>query len=372
MGVYSDEVKREALRLYYNEGLGARLICKQLGIRSTATVRYWVINYSVYGEGSFDRRKKRFPYPTAAELYQYCQELNQENQRLSTENVFLSHVLEIQHPNKKYELITECHGESVARLCALGHVSRSGFYKWKASQKNKESDEDYISLLNTIRKIYDASGGTYGYRRIDKALRMNGIIVNHKRLQRILRENGMQSRIYVVRTNKWTVESEKINLLRQNFYADRPNEKWTTDITCFLISSKMYYLMCIMDLYDGSIIQHEILPSMTAQCVVDCVNKAIFDRNPGAGLILHSDQGGQFRSKKYSSFLKKRGIIQSMSRAGNCFDNARIESFFGHMKAELPLMFPYSTVNEFRESLGRYILFYNTERIKVSDSCLQV
>lgn len=367
MGVYSDEVKREALRLYYNEGLGARRICKQLGIRSTGTVRYWVINYSVFGEDSFDRRKKRFPisYPTAAEFYHYCQELNQENQRLSTENVFLSRILDIQQPNKKYELIAECKGESVTRLCALGHVSRCGFYKWKASQKNRESGKDYISLLNTIRKIYNASGGTYGYRRIDKALRMKGIIVNHKRLQRILRENGMQSKIYVVRTNKWTVESEKKNLLRQNLHTDKPNRKWTTDITCFLVFSKLYYMMCIMDLYDGSIIRHEILPSMTAQSVIDCVNRAVLDRRPGAELILHSDQGSQFRSKKYSSFLKEHGIIQSMSRAGNCFDNAQIESFFGHMKAELPLMYPYSTFDEFRDALDQYISFYNTERIKI-------
>ena len=367
MGVYSDEVKREALRLYYSEGLGARRSCKQLGIRSTGTVRYWVINYSVFGEGSFDRRKKRFSisYPTAAEFYRYCQELNQENQRLSTENVFLSRLLDIQQPNKKYELIAECRTESVARLCALGHVSRCGFYRWKAKQETRRLGTDYEDLLNIIREIYNASGGTYGYRRIDKALRMKGIIVNHKRLQRILRENGMQSKIYVVRTNKWTVESEKKNLLRQNFYADKPNVKWTTDITCFLVSSKMYYLMCIMDLYDGTIIRHEILPSMTAQSVIDCVNKALLDRHPAAGLILHSDQGSQFRSKKYSAFLNKHGILQSMSRAGSCFDNARIESFFGHMKAELPLLYAYTDFNEFRDGLDRYISFYNTERIKI-------
>ena len=113
---------------------------------------------------------------------------------------------------------------------------------------------------------------------MDKALRNRGIIVNHKRLQRILRENDLQSKLYIVRKIQWTVQSEKKDLLRQNFHADRLNEKWTTDITCFRILSKPYYLMCIMDLYDGSIIRHEILPSMKATSAMDCVKAAILDR----------------------------------------------------------------------------------------------
>ena len=96
---------------------------------------------------------------------------------------------------------------------------------------------------------------------------------------------------------------------------------------------------------------------MKATNAVDCVKAAVLEHHPGERLILHSDQGSQFRSKTYSAYLEKNGIVQSMSRAGNCFDNARIESFFGHMKAELPLMYPYSTFDEFRDALDRYILF---------------
>lgn len=370
MGYYSEEIKREALRLYYSEGLGARRICKRLGVRDPSSIRYWVINYNAFGEDSFDRRKKHClsSLPTPAEVYRYCCSIAQENQRIKSENTFLTRALDLHKPNRKYELIAECTVEPVAKLCKLGHMSRSGFYKWKADQERKNASKEYDNLLSVVREIYEASGGTYGYRRIDKALRKKGIIVNHKRLQRILRENDLQSKLYVVRKNGWTTHTEKKDLLRQNFYADKPNEKWVTDITFFRISSRLYPVMCIMDLYDGSIIRYELLPSMAARSVIDCVHATILDRRPGEGLILHSDQGSQFRSWKYSSFLKKHGIVQSMSRAGNCYDNARIESFFGHMKAELPLMFPYFTVDEFRESLGRYILFYNTERIKVNDS----
>lgn len=95
-----------------------------------------------------------------------------------------------------------------------------------------------------------------------------------------------------------------------------------------------------------------------------CKRLGILEHHPGERLILHSDQGSQFRSKTYSAYLEKNGIVQSMSRAGNCFDNARIESFFDHMKAELPLMYPYSTFDEFQDALDRYILFYNKTRIK--------
>lgn len=365
MGYYSEEIKREALRLYYSEGLGARRICKRLGVRHPGSIRYWVINYQAFGEDSFDRRKKPRlgSLPTPAEFYQYYNSITLENQRIKSENTFLSYALDLHRPNRKHELIAECTGEPVAKLCKLGSISRSGFYKWKADQERKNASKEYDNLLNTVREIYEASGGTYGYRRIDKALRKKGLIVNHKRLQRILRENDLQSKLYVIRKNRWTTHTEKKDLLRQHFYADKPNEKWATDITFFRISSRLYPVMCIMDLYDGSIIRHELLPSMAARNVIDCVHATILDRNPGEVLILHSDQGSQFRSWNYSSFLKKHGIVQSMSRAGNCYDNARIESFFGHMKAELPLMFPYFTVDEFRESLGRYILFYNTERI---------
>ena len=366
MGYYSEEIKREALRLYYSEGSGARRICKRLGVRHPESIRYWVINYQAFGEDSFDRRKKPRlgSLPTPAEFYQYYNSIALENQRIKSENTFLSYALDLHRPNRQYELIAKCTEEPVAKLCKLGNMPRSGFYKWKADQERKNASKEYDNLLNTVREIYEASGGTYGYRRIDKALRKRGIIVNHKRLQHILRENNLQSKLYVVRKNKWTAQSEKKNILRQDFFADKPNEKWTTDITYFHIASKMYYLMCIMDLYDGSIIRHEILPTMEARSAVACVKAAILDRQPGEGLILHSDQGAQFRNREYASFLKEHSIIQSMSRAGNCFDNARIESFFGHLKAELPLMYSYSTLEEFCDALDRYISFYNKTRIK--------
>ena len=251
MGYYSEEIKREALRLYYSEGLGARRICKRLGIRYPSYIRYWVINYSAFGEDSFDRRKKHRlgSLPTPAEFYQYCSSIAQENQRIKSENAFLSYTLDLHRPNRKYELIAECTEEPVAKLCKLGHMSRSGFYKWKADQERKNASKEYDDLLNIVREIYEASGGTYGYRRIDKALRKKGIIVNHKRLQRILRENDLQSKLYVVRKNRWTTHTEKKDLLRQNFYADKPNEKWATDITFF--SHFLQTVSC--DVHHGSV-----------------------------------------------------------------------------------------------------------------------
>ena len=158
MGYYSEEIKREALRLYYSEGLGARRICKRLGVRHPGSIRYWVINYQAFGEDSFDRRKRHRlgSLPTPAEFYQYCSSIVLENQRIKSENAFLSYALDLHRPNRKYELVAECREEPVAKLCKLGHMSRSGLYKWKADQERKNASKEYDDLLDIVREIYEA------------------------------------------------------------------------------------------------------------------------------------------------------------------------------------------------------------------------
>ena len=362
---YSVETRREVIRLYFQEGLGARRIVKRLDLSSTALVRQWVIKYIEYGEDSFVRKRRRVA-PSECSLYEYqkyCDRLERENRSILAENTFLKAVLNAD-TSGKYGLIDLAPSGSISEFCRLGEVSRSGFYKWKASQQKRDRQKEYSDLLSTIREIYDASKGTYGYRRIDKALRERGIVVNHKRLQKILRENDMRSKLYEERKAAWKSDVSFPNLLRQNFTADHPNEKWTTDFTSMSVSGKQLQLMCIMDLYNGKIVYHDAKRSFTAEDASQCVRTAVEKRGVTGGLILHSDRGAQFKSKRYSKQLKKLGIRQSMSRAGNCFDNARIESFFSHMKAELPIMFPCSSLRELRDSIDSYIDYYNNHRIR--------
>lgn len=362
---YSEETRRETIRLYFSEGLGARRIVKRLGLSSTALVRQWVLKYTVYGEESFTRKCKRVAMTgiVPQEYKKYCDHLEAENQMLQAENNFFKEVMR-SNCSSKYQMISECSSLSVARLCKLGDVSRSGYYKWKAAQENKPTTKDDAELMSLIREIYENSGGTYGYRRIDKALRSKGIVVNHKRLQRILRENDIQSKLYALRRITYNRLPPAKNLLMQDFTAEKPSEKWTTDLTYFRIGKKAIQLMCVMDLFDGRIVYHTYRRSFTGADVVRGVESALEKNGIENGLILHSDQGPQFRSAEYAAFLKEMGIVQSMSRAGNCFDNARIESFFGHMKAELPLLFPYFSIEELQDSIDRYIDYYNNERIR--------
>ena len=362
---YSVETRREVIRLYFQEGLGARRIVKRLDLSSTALVRQWVIKYIEYGEDSFVRKCRRVA-PSECSIYEYqkyCDRLERENRSILAENTFLKAVLNAD-TSGKYGLISLAPSRSISEFCRLGGASRSGFYKWKASQQKKDRQKEYADLLRIIREIYDTSKGTYGYRRIDKALRERGIVVNHKRLQKILRENDMRSKLYVERKTAWKSDVSFPNLLRQNFTADLPNEKWTTDFTSMTVAGKRLQLMCIMDLYDGKIVYNETKRSFTAEDASQCVRTAVEIRGASEGLILHSDRGAQFKSKQYSNCMKKLGIRQSMSRAGNCFDNARIESFFSHMKAELPILFPYSTLREMRDSIDSYIHYYNHTRLR--------
>ena len=177
---YSEETRRETIRLYFSEGLGARRIVKRLGLSSTALVRQWVLKYTVYGEESFTRKCKRVAMTgiVPQEYKKYCDHLEAENQMLQAENNFFKEVMR-SNCSSKYQMISECSSLSVARLCRLGDVSRSGYYKWKAAQENKPTTKDDAELMSLIREIYENSGGTYGYRRIDKALRSKGIVVNH-------------------------------------------------------------------------------------------------------------------------------------------------------------------------------------------------
>ena len=362
---YTEETRREVIRLYFEEGLGARRITKRLDLSSTALVRQWVFKYMEYGEDSFTQKCPRIDRSECS-LYtyrQYCSHLEKKNQEILAENKFLKIILNADVTGK-YGLIAQASGESISMLCRLGNVSRSGYYRWRAAQNKNDRRKGYSDLLSIIQEIYALSKGTYGYRRIDKALRARGIIVNHKRLQRILRENDLQSKLYVKRKLSWKTKENVDNLLRQSFTAERPNEKWVTDFTFFSVEQRSIQLMCIMDLYDGKIIYHAVRRSFTATDTIRCVKQALELCCPAKELILHSDRGAQFKSKTYSDALKKLGVKQSMSRSGNCFDNARIESFFGHLKVELPILYPYSTISELKNSIDSFIEYYNNDRIK--------
>jgi transposase InsO family protein len=251
----------------------------------------------------------------------------------------------------------------VVALLAFADVPRSTFYYWVKQFDKPDLDAD-LKLL--IQSIYEEHQGRYGYRRIRDELFNRGHRVNHKKVQRIMKELGLKSvvRMKKYRSYRGTVGKIAPNVLDRNFQADRPNEKWVTDITEFKLFGEKLYLSPVLDLFNGEIITYTIGTHPTYSLVSEMLNKAFKRLSDEDELLLHSDQGWHYQMKQYQHAMKKQGITQSMSRKGNCYDNSVMENFFGIMKSEFLYLNEFESVDHFKQELERYIDYYNHKRIK--------
>lgn len=233
----------------------------------------------------------------------------------------------------------------------------------------KKADLD-LSLKDRITTIFHEHRGRYGYRRITALLRREEV-VNHKKVQRIMQELNLKSLLRIKKYQSYRIPADTItkNLLKQNFSAKRPNEKWVTDVTEFKVKGKRLYLSPILDLYNQEVISYEINHSPKFQLVEQMLQKAVDQLKKGQQkqnqLILHSDQGWQYRMNLYKQLLEKHNIKQSMSRKGNCYDNAVIENFFGLLKSECFYSQKFENIEQLEAEIHQYIAYYNHERIKL-------
>ena len=234
--------------------------------------------------------------------------------------------------------------------------------------------------MSIILPVFEYHKSRYGYRRIILAAEeLEG--VNHKRIQRIMKEHSLFARQPKNRYHSYKGDNGeyKENLLLhkkidednhktryiRDFNTSRPNEKWTTDVSEFKASKGKLYLSPIMDMYDSSIISYDISSSPDFNQTRRMIDEA-FDKYPDLeGLIFHSDQGWQYQMKPYQTWLKDKGILQSFSRKGNCMDNSLMENFFGIMKNEMYYGYTYNSAEELRKAMEEYIIYYNTERISI-------
>ncbi|NIK80489.1 transposase InsO family protein [Paenibacillus castaneae] len=248
-------------------------------------------------------------------------------------------------------------------LLKLAEVPRSTFY-YGVKQFGKPDPDAELKLL--IQSIYEEHQGRYGYRRIRDELINRGNRVNHKKVQRIMKELGLKCvvRMKKYRSHKGTVGKIAPNVLDHNFQSDRPNEKWVTDITEFKLFGEKLYLSPVLDLFNGEIITYTIGTRPTYFLVSEMLTKAFKRLSDEDELLLHSDQGWHYQMNQYQHALKKQRITQSMSRKGNCYDNAVMENFFGIMKSEFLYLNEFESVDHFKQELARYIDYYNHKRIK--------
>ena len=248
------------------------------------------------------------------------------------------------------------------KLLALAKMSRSTYYY----QLKRLSSDKYSKIKEIIATIFEYHKGRYGYRRIHIVLRKYGVVINHKTVTRLMKELGLKCMVRIKKYRSYKGEIGKVtpDLIKRDFKADAPNRKWTTDITEFSLFGRKMYLSPVLDMYNGEIISYNISERPLLNQVMDMLDKAFLKIPDDTNLIFHSDQGWQYQHKQYQNRLVEKGIRQSMSRKGNCLDNAVMENFFGLLKSELLYLREFSSYEEFREELEKYIYYYNNDRIK--------
>lgn len=245
----------------------------------------------------------------------------------------------------------------------MAELPRSTYYYYVSKAKGPDK---YAEIKEEIMQIYHENEGRYGYRRITLELHNRGYQINHKTVQRLMKILGLKCMVRIKKYRSYKGQIGKIapNLIQRDFKADKPNQKWTTDITEFSLFGTKLYLSPILDMFNGEIVSYNISEHPVLNQVLDMLDQAFLKIPDDTNLILHSDQGWQYQHKQYQERLQQKGIRQSMSRKGTCLDNSVMENFFGLLKSELLYLREFSSMEEFRIELERYIDYYNNKRIK--------
>lgn len=223
------------------------------------------------------------------------------------------------------------------------------------------------ALQSQIAQLYHEHKGRYGYRRITMSLRLSGMSINHKRVQRLMGELGLQSKVRPKRYTSYKGDVGRIapDLVQRKFTADKPNQKWVTDVTEFKVGEQKVYLSPVIDLFNQEVVSYEVSKSVRLSLVTDMLKKATDKLGLDETPIVHSDQGWHYQNRKYQQQLKEKGLKQSMSRKGNCLDNAVAENFFGLLKTEMYHNEVFKNADELIETIKEYIDYYNHKRIKL-------
>ena len=367
---YTEEFKLNAVKLYLDGNSSYQTIANEVGLPSPTPLKNWV---NQYRDGiSFE--DKRGKHRKNRHIFQGFPKtkftsIEEERDYLKAQVAYLKKQYQNLHKGGKthkgisFEIIEEMKTlYPITMLVKIAEVSRAGFYKWRKSaecQQNKQNKEQivksHIHAIHSIRPYY-------GYPRITDRLREEGLVVNHKKVYRLMKELDIKS---VIRKKRkyFGKDASNIypNLLNRQFRTEIPNVAYGTDITFIKVGNKFYYLSVIQDLYNNEVVSWKCSSRNDIKLVMETVNDLCKKRNVH-GSILHSDQGFQYTSTKYNQFLEKNNFLGSHSRKGNCLDNACVESFFSHFKCELVYLSNFNSETELIQGIEEYIHFYNNER----------
>ncbi|MBA4703407.1 MULTISPECIES: IS3 family transposase [Pseudomonas] len=376
---YSEAFKRSVLEHRREHKLSLRQAAAHFGIGDPGQIVIWEKRHYSSGTAPYvpARRKPvampKKPYPakpvTADDTQKTRDQLMSELEYLRMENAYPKKVGRAEGAEttatEKALSIKQLRGRfPLCALLRLAGLARSTFYYQVQVQSRPDP---YAALKQLVESIYHEEKGLYGARRITAVIRTAGILVNKKVVERLMAELGLRSvvRPKKYRSYKGVIGTIAPNLLERNFSAQRPNQKWVTDVTEFKVGNRKLYLSPVMDLYNGEIVAYEVSTRPSFELVTSMLDKALQQLQDEPKLVMHSDQGWQYQHAQYRHKLSVRGVKQSMSRKGNCLDNAAMESFFGTLKSEFFYLKQFESIDELKAGLDEYIHYYNHDRIKL-------
>ncbi|NOQ17410.1 MAG: IS3 family transposase [Methyloprofundus sp.] len=352
---YTQEFKIEAVKQITDRGYSVAEVADRLGICSK-TLYHWRHQLSdppKQSKSSDDQLK--------------IAKLESELKRVTEERDIFKKGRKVlcQQPRVKYRFIRDHHHLfSVIAMCRVFKLHRSGFYAWLKKPLSNRAVEDK-RLLKVIKRFYIASGGTYGSPWIHQDLREAGEACSVHRVAKIMREHGLKAQIGYKRRyiKSGTVSKVADNLLARQFNPPEPNQTWVSDITYIRTHEGFLYVATVMDLFSRRIVGWSMDKVMDKHLVIKALLMAVYQRQPKSEVMVHSDQGSQYGSADYLAFMKENNLTPSMSRRGNCHDNAVAESFFATIKKRIIRKKIFLTRNDAKAEIFNFIeMFYNTEK----------
>ncbi|WP_153099763.1 IS3 family transposase [Paraburkholderia hayleyella] len=377
---YSAEFKMSVLQHMWRHELSYQHTCAVFDLREANSVSRWERQYHEGGLEALKPRPRGRP-PKMSQPKQHTQpttpgderpreDLLKEIEYLRAEVAYLKKgraapgqgADSAKEKAQAVSVLREHH--PLGALLSIAGLARSTFYYQMAARK---AGDHHAELKARISQIFARHKGRYGYRRVTAALRKDGSLVNHKTVQRLMSVLRLKSLVRPKKYRSYRGELGRVapNLLKRQFEASKPNEKWVTDVTEFNVGGKKLYLSPVLDLYNGEIIAWESSERPDFALIQGMLDKAFRRLSRGQTPMLHSDQGWAYQMRAYRERLAKRGLVQSMSRKGNCLDNAAMESFFGTLKSECFRLARFDCVEQLRSAIANYIHYYNHERIKL-------
>ncbi len=352
---YSNEQKRKVVSLY-KKGRKASDICKEYGVSKTSMYD-WIKDYQCVKMGDGTRISAKDYY----DLRKSYQKLKTDYNILRECNCTVNSSL-----SNKLETIAALDGKyTIHALCRVLGVRRSTYYHYKLRRPEQtEIEKQDLILKPVIKEIFEQTKGRIGSKKIRYLIKKRGISTSAKRVRRLMKEMNLVCRPKRkgIRYNFSRSSKNCVNLLERNFDQTEPNKVWVSDITYIRVNRKAYYLCVMIDLFSRKVIGYKVNDIQEGSLVMETFMDAYKSRNPKGGLILHSDQGKQYKTNEFRTLIREKGFESSFSKPGCPYDNAVAESFFRMFKQEEANHIYYKISDDLMVSINEYINFFNDER----------